>query len=367
MFIHVAPALSPAEYLKAAVARPLSPPPHQQFFSHARGALITALFSMAAESGASSPAPVWIPAYACDTVAVLLDAYGIAYRFYPITRSLTPDWDALAAAPIAPGDTFVLVHFFGFPLAAAEARAFCAKRGCRLVEDAAHGIVARIVPGGVGTHGAAAVFGLRKILPVPDGGVLYSAQLEFRPPQFEPSAASISRSVPRMVAQWLLQRAGVRPSSHASAIDKTVLPQQPDHYYHFRYLQNANEWSRKILAVLDLDEVIAARRRNYQRLVDQLRQIPHFEVPNTLVLDDPQAVPLGVYAHCANSERLINALNRDGVPASAAPALHPTVFRSADWPVENAMYAEAVMLPVHQDLRDRELDAIVAAVRRHAL
>ena len=355
------------DYLKAVAAPPVIEQPGHRYFSHARGALITALYSIAAAAGAASPAPVWIPAYACDTVAVLLEAYGIPYHFYPITRSLTPDWPALERSSIARGDTFVLVHFFGFPLATESARAFCRARGCSLIEDVAHGIVSRIVPGGIGTHGVAAVFGLRKLLPVPDGGMLYSAQLKFHPPTFEPEASSIARSVPRMLAQWAMQRAGVSRPGAVPVIDKQVLPQQPDHYYHFRYLQNASDWSRKIVAVLDLDAVIAARRRNYQWLVDELRRLSRFDVPDSLTLADPQAVPMGVYAHCDDSERIINALNRDGVPAAAAPALHPAVFRSALWPVENAMYLEAVMLPVHQDLGERELSAIVASVRRHAL
>jgi dTDP-4-amino-4,6-dideoxygalactose transaminase len=134
-------------------------------FANARSAfaaLITALM----------PVRVWLPAYICRELAEAVPTDKLA--FYPVDDNLTPDVPILAASARA-GDIVLAVNFFGRP-PAPEFIAFADERSdlC-VVEDCAQSI---------GTGGAAwghwRLYSPRKLVGVPDGGLLVATRLGAR-------------------------------------------------------------------------------------------------------------------------------------------------------------------------------------------
>jgi lipid II:glycine glycyltransferase (peptidoglycan interpeptide bridge formation enzyme) len=114
--------------------------------------------------------PIWIPDFFCNQSLQPLREANYRFYFYPITDRLTPDWascdtKALTNKPAI----FILVHYFGYPSEGKQARQFCNKQGCILVEDAAHVFVPHH---DIGVHGEFVFYSPHKHLAIPDGALL---------------------------------------------------------------------------------------------------------------------------------------------------------------------------------------------------
>lgn len=116
------------------------------------------------------PMRVWLPDYFCDASLALLRKLPVQLHFYPVTGQLLPAWTMLREQAKAESpDILVLVHYFGMPTPASEAREFCKREGAWLVEDATH--VLKPLPG-VGTEGDFVMYSPHKLLPIPEGALL---------------------------------------------------------------------------------------------------------------------------------------------------------------------------------------------------
>lgn len=94
--------------------------------------------------------------------------------FYRVDESLRVDLDHLQALLRAePTAVVVLIHYFGYRDRDSEAiAALAAEHGALLLEDEAHAMLTDLVGGTAGRLGAACIYSLHKMLPVPTGGAL---------------------------------------------------------------------------------------------------------------------------------------------------------------------------------------------------
>ena len=106
------------------------------------------------------------------------------------------------------------------------------------------------------------------------------------------------------------------------------------------------------------------RQDNYKIYLNAFKDLPIVKVPKTLTKLDTQTVPWIFFSYNDNAQELINFLVKEGVPASDFPALHPSVFKSEKFPMENKLYKEGVSLPVHQDLSKMDLEFIINKVKK---
>ncbi len=265
---HSAPTLSPSVLVLSRFKSDKDFIPNIKQFTYARGAMIAAIHSIAKNRGFDAYPKVWAPAYVCDTVFYLLDAYKIPYDFYPITKNLTPDWEKIEELDTKEDEIFLLVYFFGFMMGVDETKSFCAKKNMILIEDCAHSIVSEIVPGGIGTHGEAAVFGLRKALPLPHGGFLYMKDSEISLPETLYESPGLYRSTLKMAIQWMIQKLRLPIKSYRTSLSKTSYDTFPENYNFFNYTQDIGSGIRKLINTFDIDDVIAKRRRNFKVYFD---------------------------------------------------------------------------------------------------
>lgn len=123
---------------------------------------------------AGSPVTVWIPDYFCNSSLAPLRAAGVNLAFYPLTEKMAPDMSVCRdMQKRAVPDIFLLVHFFGQPIATGAAAEFCHRNGTWLIEDAAHVLSPTRA---IGMAGDFALYSPHKHLPIPEGAVLVVRQ-----------------------------------------------------------------------------------------------------------------------------------------------------------------------------------------------
>lgn len=197
--------------------RPAEHAPSLWKFAYARTALTHGLRLLGLGSGDR----MLIPEMVCDVVLAPLADAGIEPVYYPVTRTLAPDWNVIEAMDLSGVRALLMVHYFGQPQDIDRFRRFCDRRALRLVEDNAHGHGAIHDGRPLGTWGDIGISSPRKSFGVPSGGYLYlrsPAPPGARVPDPTPvqpisAARSIVRSAARLVLRpiWARLRPRVRP------------------------------------------------------------------------------------------------------------------------------------------------------------
>lgn len=112
------------------------------------------------------PPQVWMPSYLCCSMLEAVDQRITELMFFPVAADLkvrSLDWLDL----LVPRSLVVMIDYFGFPIDTQLMQSVHA-RGAYLVEDASQALLSTHV----GLHSDFVVYSPRKILGVPDGGIL---------------------------------------------------------------------------------------------------------------------------------------------------------------------------------------------------
>lgn len=338
-----------------------------QFYSRGMWAMAEGVTAILDKRGKKN-SQVWLPDYFCNEPLASLRKKKISLYFYSIKKDLSPDWDKLEirAVKYDPPDVFILVHYFGFTNCLDEARLFCDKHGAELLEDCAH----LLLPvNGCGQN--TAVFSPRKLLSLPEGGLLLMP--DNNPPQQADKKFSANK---KLILKWLVLRLAQRMmltmgiSWHRfrkTAVGNTnnchadkksgSMEMFPDKY------------SLKLLGVMEkeFDSVVEKRRRNYMRLlraVDGIKEVkPLFPLLPDYVC--PYAFPLIV---SEGRDAVANQLNYFGIPASSWPDLPPEVLQKRDeHKIAVRLQKHILLLPVHQDLSDKQVEYMALKLRETML
>ncbi len=307
---------------------------------------------------------VWLPDYFCNEALAPLRKKEISLHFYPIKDNLSPDWDKLEAKAVkyGPPDVFILVHYFGFTNFLDESNMFCDKHGAELLEDCAH----LLLPvNGCGQN--TAVFSPRKLLSLPEGGLLIvpdSIPVQQTENIFLPGKKLILKWLTRRFAQRMLLTMGIswhrfRKTAGSKAnnrrIDKTSQNIRifPDKY------------ALKLLAVMEenLGQVIDKRRKNYIRLLQAIegRELVRPLFPSMPDQVCPYAFPI---LFSDKKDAVALQLQNNGIPASSWPDLPPEVISSKhEHEIAVWLQEHILLLPVHQDLSDKQVDYMASKLR----
>jgi CelD/BcsL family acetyltransferase involved in cellulose biosynthesis len=248
---------------------------------------------------------VLVPAWHHRPVAEILARAALVPRFHDIGHRLEPDPDELEALLGPRVRALWLVHHLGFPQDAAGWLAWCRSRGLLLVEDATHALLSTIGDRPVGSFGDLSGFSLQAALGLP-GGALH---LPAPAPDQEPAGPA------RRQAFLLRRLAGGDPR--------------------------------------------ARRRANYRTLLAELAGQP----PAPFDRLEEGAAPFVLPVESSDQPALLRRLERGGIGGLDFRAwLHPGAPVDR-FPNAGRLAARTVGLPVHQELRPRDLARIVAAAR----
>ena len=323
---------------------------------------------------------VAFPAFHCGTELEPFLELGIGVRFYRTTPRLQVDMDSLSG--LIDGDTraVFIIHYFGLPQDVATIQRFCQERNLLLIEDCAHALGGRHQGRWLGSFGDAAIFSMRKFVPIPDGGALLLNRRDValpdapaRPPlrvtlgelkiklarnlvknlQRNPCGRALKASIISPVSAFLRggSRAGLEEAHHDNDL------------YQFRKEEigwGMSPLSEAIWRNTDCDLMVARRRTHFGFFLDHLEFSSHVKPLVDRLTEGacPWAFPILVPSIDAFIERL---LARGIVVRKFWERTRPE-FPKEKFPEETRLRERILTLPVHQELDAAALGMIADVV-----
>ncbi|HEX6159401.1 MAG TPA: DegT/DnrJ/EryC1/StrS family aminotransferase [Thermoanaerobaculia bacterium] len=296
---------------------------------------------------------VWFPSFHCGMeVRAAVDA-GCTPRFYRVRDDLRIDEADLAARLAREPGVVVVIHYFGFPQPAVR------RIDAPLLEDCSHAFLSRLEGQPLGTFGDAATFSTYKTLGTVDGGALRGScgagfQATPRPRQ--------TIALDAHLATWKRRR---RDRAEA---DGDILRRRFDDRVRtararifegpWQYGRGMSRLSLALTRRIDPRPVIERRRANYQRLAQLLGVDRH--------LDDgvvPLFLPYFVDDRSVDRTGALVRLQANGIePFIFGMFFHPAMNES-EFPEARRLRENLLCLPIHHDLRDRDLLRIAEVLR----
>lgn len=338
--------------------------------------------------GVRPTATIMLASYNASCVPNVLQAAGFRLHFIDIREdTLHLDLDALPANPPAGVEALIMTHMEGSPGPMAQAREYAQRHGLKLVEDAAHALGAHIDDQPAGTLADGAIFSLGrgKHLNTLGGGlavvpVSFASRLDTLVDRLNapPSSALLKSSVMEGLVEtgttpalfgalampWmrLARRAGKDPMTALFEDDKSRMPAVPPELK----VGFSNLQARFGISGLDSFDMQLARRRGHAR---RLREGLADVVPMQRPIEGGVSAWLEVTALVENRDALQTALLARGIDTQrtwmdACDGLE--AFSSATGPtckVARSVGARALYLPTYAALDDRQIDAVITAVR----
>ncbi len=357
-YLLVPPPLSPRAYLGRRTKRLPFPLADARctLYSRARHALWHGVQALGLGDGDD----VLVPEYHCGTEIEALQQARLGLRWYELDERLEPIESSLEALVGSQTRALLIIHYLGFPQNAERWRRWCDDHGLLLIEDAAPAWLTSIGEEPVGSFGDLSIFSFRKTYGVPDGGALVAG---VHGPHIRPSRKPGFGMLLKRHAAWAAMRSSIVATALGISASRRPYDTEQDEDRFFALGDPRTSPLRISLNLLSRlsDTSTAARRRdNYRFLLDRLGDYvspPFDRLPEGA---SPYMFPISF----EQRDDLIKQLRRNGVHAVPHwPIPHPSCPPDR-FPTADERRATIVGLPVHQELRRRDLERIVSVVER---
>lgn len=336
------------------------------FYPRGRDALLVALRALRIIPGDT----VVIPAYICDSTIEPLRQAGYRIVFIDIKRDFELDpAKVLDTAETCGAKAVLAVHYFGFPSDVSRLTALLRPRGVRVIEDCCHSFLTHSGGGRIGSHGDAAIFSIRKTLPIPDGGALRLNVHDFDGAALDmPSEAapSIRRFLTIRAAEAMAATVGW-PNIYSQTVDK-IKHRMRGSSKTDRHASGAYQESRR--------QEPSWLLRSYLSNEDYLRQVHSRTVTNyARIIEGVLALGLQPYmsvlpAGCVPqwtpfydlTGQIVPWLREHGVGASRWPWHELPVEVAAlplQYPVSNELNSNLALMPVHQSIGPGQIERML--------
>lgn len=314
-------------------------------------------------------ATVLLPAYVPRSVVQTFLSCDVEVEYYPVGTSLRLPRDRVRdrIETVAP-DAVVFVHYFGFADPAFHDLAAAARdAGASVVEDCARALFGHGTRGNLlGSTGEFALFSLRKVLPVPNGGLVVATDGEYRFPR--PTAVSAEyRDAAVAVAIRAFETVGVNPvtlngSTAGAGSGGEASGSTRDVELQFSTTA-PGRLTRLGLRRTDPSAVVTTRRRRYAEVRGALASIDGVEVLTPALHEG--ASPFGVAIRFPDGEatrdRVYERLVRDGLPSQRLRWRLRQGEQPPDaYPDARTLRRQLLVVPTHQQV-PRGIEAPVAA------
>lgn len=285
-----------------------------------------------------NPNAVWLPAYSCPALAQSVPPF-VPVRFFPLDKDLSPDV-AYLRTHVKKGDMVVAIDYFGRPPAADFCVMAVSTPDIIWVEDRAQAMHT-----GEDAWGGYELYSPRKLIGVPDGGILASKNLPL------PVLENAFLPAPDFIHASLL-RAEDATEAHNDqwyAANRT--------YENTMGVEDIpmSRISRAILKSTDARPLMEARRTNHTVLQEMLPDLAALERM------DGDYVPFGFPIRVKESDRIANTLHAEGI------------FVARHWPElpsdaqefhhEHVLARHMITLPVDHRYNPQQMEMMAKRVR----
>ena len=320
---------------------------------------------------------VLVPSFVCTAAVQPIVAYGAQVEFYNVTKESQLDLEDLEARLSSRVSAVLAIHYFGFPQPIERIRRICDQRRILLIEDCAHVLENMTADRPLGSYGDASIFSWRKFLPVYDGATLHIRRpiLPDNPMVFERESLRFTLKVAKTLLERMAPQSSVPGGQWISRIAKTVLrrrkrqsshsvndsPSVPetsgDAFEPSLLNVSASRFSRWIRWHSNVVSIVQARRFNFEYLLDRLSCVRGVR---PLYKTLPAGICPWVFPVLFDGvvDPHVTFRNR-GIPAVTWGGVRPAEVKRGSFVDADYLYDNLVFLPVHQCLRQNDLDAIV--------
>jgi dTDP-4-amino-4,6-dideoxygalactose transaminase len=321
---------------------------------------------------------VLAPAYHSGNEIRAIRAAGATVRYYSIGRDFLPDMGELDRLSREGARVLYVIHYLGWPQPLEAMTRLCQERGMRLVEDCALSFLSRWGDRPLGSIGSHSIFCLYKTLPIPDGGLLVENHDPVAGltnlPQRQVNGTSTAgralnlllegvRSRSELAGKGLAALKGLGGSMLSGAgVSRVPVGNIGFRIDHVDYAMTP--LSRSILGRLDYVEIVRRRRANFAAMKDRLEGwtwLPNLRLTEGVC---PLFFPIWVRG---NKTEAAAALRREGIAAVEFWNYGEADATAEEFPDMDFMRRHVLELPIHQDVTLREIDHMVATLRRLGL
>lgn len=297
---------------------------------------------------------VLLPSYICSAAIPPFHESTLNVEFYDVERTTGPDLGDLESKVTDETVAVVTVDYFGFPARRFEdVQRLCDDHGLVHVEDNAHSVLSRSGSALLGTRADWGMTSLHKLLPVPDGGVLFTPGTAPAGPTRRPDVSEVTfvaRNVVKRVDSLLFDGSVVQRINERAAASRDGYELAVD---------GMSPLTEHLLGTIEPESVAERRRRNYGAVADVVVDAPGVEA---LFPELPEGVcPLMFPLLVERPERVRRRLQAANVPVRPWPYLPEAVQGEDAFATANYLSGHVLTIPVHQGL-DR--DELVAKVGR---
>ena len=293
-----------------------------------------------------------MPAYHCGSEVAAVVDLGIVPRFWRGDEMLAPDEEECdrLVGPRTRG--LYLTHHLGLAQDAPRWRRWCDARNLMLIEDAAPGWPAFLAGRPLGSWGRLSIYSPWKTFGLPDCGALLC---DSPPAALAESSRVPAKEFAKGFLRWPLQRSSLlarrKRARREESFDASVAFEIRDPS------RGVSRLSMGLLRRLARPEVGEIRARNYEWLRLRLgdRVASPFRRPAA------EGCPFGLPVTSGDKRGFIGHLAKRGISGLDFWSVpHPALERGV-FPEMDRLRGTVVMLPVHQQLRQSDLDRLARA------
>lgn len=305
---------------------------HHHWFHNARSAIRWVVEQQ-------KPSNVWLPAYLCPSIHDALYAVSSDIQFYDVDHELhiTPD---LLNGEFRKGDAVLTINYFGRPTSSGMRARLANDDDILWIEDCAQTL-------GFGSdhYGDVRVYSPRKVLGVPDGGLMIDVHGRFDEPNLQPCP---TRHLTSPGALRRLDPEGNDRSRWFKAFQdaEAAMTSEPC---------EADPVTRRTVASATYESICSPRTRNYNFLADNLPDLALFPGPAS------DWVPFGFPIVTSNHDTVRNALYDNLIFApklwSGMPS-PPSAF-----PEAHSLSERLLMIPCDQRYTLHDMERVVSVLR----
>lgn len=346
---------------------------HAVFTTSGRAAIYQALLQLRLEPGSL----VLAPSYHCPTMIAPVILAGLKIGYFGIRADGLPNLHTVDVLTASRAKAIIVPHYFGLPRSLLEVRQWCDQHRIALIEDCAHCYFGNAGERPVGTWGDFATASLSKFFPVPEGGVLVSAENTVKAPSLsQPSFKAqlkgyvdvlelatrhgrfrgINRALSgffRLKNSFARGRAN-HSDTNAPAVDDDMMPSCDMG----RIVQAPLSIALSLESTLPRGRIIARRRQNFALYARHFA--PVREMKEIFPWTDESAVPYVFPLWVEEADRIYQELRSQGLPVFRWDRIWPGTPQMTD-DLGPSWSHHVLQFLCHQDLSEADITATAVA------